>query len=211
MGNRAVITSSADLSGIGIYLHWNGGRDSVEACLEYCKLHGYRSPEQDRSYAFARLAQVIGNFFGGGSSVGIDLCKYLDCDNYDNGTYIIRGWEIVGRAFFSGPEQNEYDRKKMLHEIDLAQPEKERLGDLIDADEIPVGDVKIGDTVYFVDFDCKVKSGKVIGFGRPGQVVNGCDVSWMPFMDIYGVDHSRNINNYIRTDTARVLRERSNG
>ena len=30
MGNRAVITTRKDLKDIGVYLHWNGGRDSVE-------------------------------------------------------------------------------------------------------------------------------------------------------------------------------------
>jgi hypothetical protein len=36
MGNRAVITDNKQR--IGIYLHWNGGRDSVEAFLKYCEL-----------------------------------------------------------------------------------------------------------------------------------------------------------------------------
>ena len=37
MGNRAVITTkeNMDNNGIGIYLHWNGGRDSVRAFLKY--------------------------------------------------------------------------------------------------------------------------------------------------------------------------------
>ena len=26
MGNRAVITKDRDINGIGVYLHWNGGR-----------------------------------------------------------------------------------------------------------------------------------------------------------------------------------------
>ena len=33
MGNRAVITTRKDLKDIGVYLHWNGGRDSVEGFL----------------------------------------------------------------------------------------------------------------------------------------------------------------------------------
>ena len=47
MGNRAVITTKENFenNGIGIYLHWNGGRDSVEGFLEYCRRKGYRSPE----------------------------------------------------------------------------------------------------------------------------------------------------------------------
>ena len=37
MGNRAVITTKENMynNGVAIYLHWNGGRDSVEAFLEY--------------------------------------------------------------------------------------------------------------------------------------------------------------------------------
>lgn len=69
MGNRAVITTSQSKDvqtsiDIGVYLHWNGGRDSVEAFLSYCKLRGFRPPERD-CYGWARLCQVIGNFFGG--------------------------------------------------------------------------------------------------------------------------------------------------
>lgn len=67
MGNRAVITTREDwkCGGVGIYLHWNGGRDSVNAFLKYCELKGYRPPEKD-CYGWASLAKVISNFFGGG-------------------------------------------------------------------------------------------------------------------------------------------------
>ena len=141
MGNRAVITSSLDLGTntkelggrkdkIGIYLHWNGGRDSVQAFLTYCKLKEYRTPTEDESYAFARLAQVIGNFFGGSTSVGIGVLHYLDCDNYDNGVYIVGdNWEIVGREYFDGEEQNSYELKESLITIDKAQPQGEQLGE----------------------------------------------------------------------------------
>lgn len=132
MGNRAVITASKALNvagsnDIGVYLHWNGGRDSVTAFLTYCKLKGYRTPDRDK-YGWARLCQVIGNFFGGDTGIGIDKCCCLDCNNYDNGVYIIKGWEIVDRQYHSGTEQNNYDLLEMLKEIDAAQPENERLG-----------------------------------------------------------------------------------
>ena len=142
MGNRAVITASENLDGIGIYVHWNGGRDSVEAFLKYCKLRGFRVPEQD-NYGWARLCQVIANFFGGDLSIGIDVCENLDCDNYDNGVYIIKNWEIVGRKFFDGcEEQREYDLREMVKDIDRRQPEKDRLGDakideLLDKEDEP--------------------------------------------------------------------------
>jgi len=134
MGNRAVITlkphegKSYD-NQIGIYVHWNGGRDSIEAFLTYCKLRGFRSPSSD-SYGFARLTQVIANFFGGdGLSIGVDVCKHLDCHNYDNGVYLIKDWEIVGRDHFSGQEQKAYSLIDMLIDIDKSQPMEMQLGE----------------------------------------------------------------------------------
>ena len=41
MGNRCVITTPK--RELGVYFHWNGGRDSVEPLLAYCKLKGYRT------------------------------------------------------------------------------------------------------------------------------------------------------------------------
>lgn len=129
MGNRAVITTRENFNndGVGVYLHWNGGRDSVQAFLTYCKMKGYREPTSD-NYGLARLCQVIGNFFGGGLSIGIDKCSHLDYDNYDNGTYIIDGWDIVDREYFNGNEQYNYDLYEMLCDIDNAQPTREQLG-----------------------------------------------------------------------------------
>lgn len=125
MGNRAVIaTKNKDLA---VYLHWNGGRDSVEAFLTYCKMRGFRTPETD-CYGWARLCQVIGNYIGGDLSLGIDTFENLDSDWNDNGTYIIENWEIVNRLHFRGEEQQEYDLIEMLEEIDNKQPEEDRLG-----------------------------------------------------------------------------------
>ena len=130
MGNRAVITTRENFNndGVGVYLHWNGGRDSVEAFLTYCKMKGYRTPTSD-NYGWARLCQVIGNFFGGELSIGIDKCSHLDCDNYDNGTYIIDGWDIVDRKYLRyGEEQDSYDLYAMLCDIDECQPRREQIG-----------------------------------------------------------------------------------
>lgn len=96
MGNRAVITTED--KNIGVYVHWNGGRESVETFLEYCKLKGYRCPEYD-DYGWARLCQVIGNFFGGALSLGINKYEKLHNDNGDNGVYIIKDWNIVDREY----------------------------------------------------------------------------------------------------------------
>ena len=62
MGNRAVIgfvndKMEYDTDSVGIYLHWNGGRDSVEGFLQTAKDYGLRSG----SYGLARLTQIICN------------------------------------------------------------------------------------------------------------------------------------------------------
>ena len=126
MGNRAVITTGKNPTDIGVYLHWNGGRDSVEAFLAYCDLKGYRSPDTD-CYGWARLCQVIGNYFGGTNSLGIDVRSKLDCNNWDNGVYIIKDWEIVDRQFHSGPEQSSYDLAEMMVDINNSMPKEEQL------------------------------------------------------------------------------------
>lgn len=134
MGNRAVISteSNFDNNGIGCYVHWNGSIESVYAFLKYCEFKGYREPDQD-NYGWARLCQVIGNFFGGECSVGIDVCSHLDCDNYDNGTYIIKGWKIVDRKYCDWDNRlvPKYKRDELydrLCGIDDCMPEKEKLG-----------------------------------------------------------------------------------
>jgi len=135
MGNRAVITAwhntNPNESGeTGIYLHWNGGRDSVEAFLKYCELQGFRRPEND-NYGFACLCGVIFNFFGDGLSLGIGPTKNLDCSNFDNGVYLIRDWKIVDRKEFAGSEQTEYTLLEMLLNIDKCQPQRMQLGETL--------------------------------------------------------------------------------
>lgn len=100
MGNRAVITFAPQgVPAVGVYIHWNGGRESVRAFLDTCKARGYRCPATDPAYAMAGLVGVIREFFGpGGLSLGVDLVDRLDCDNWDNGVYQVGAdWEIVGR------------------------------------------------------------------------------------------------------------------
>lgn len=113
MGNRAVIEFE-NVPGMGIYLHWNGGRDSVEAFLDVAKGYGIR----DDCYGVARLAQIIGNYFGGTLSLGVGPIDTLDCDNGDNGTYVVSDWKIVDRKYFDGGrEQREYDHNEMVADV----------------------------------------------------------------------------------------------
>tara|TARA_R100000008_G_C3451117_1_gene99411 strand:+ start:105 stop:512 length:408 start_codon:yes stop_codon:yes gene_type:complete len=121
MGNRAVIAfvndkGKKDKNSVGIYLHWNGGRDSVEGFLKTAKDYGVRG--YDQSYAIARLTQIIANYFGGTLSIGVNTLKNLDCDNYDNGVYWIdKHFTIVEREYHKGKEQKEYDLNNMVADI----------------------------------------------------------------------------------------------
>lgn len=114
MGNRAVITTAPySDDNVGIYVHWNGGRASVEGFLKAAKELDYRSPGFDRSYALAGLAGLIWSYLGtDGLSVGIDLCKNLDTEG-DNGVYLIDGdWEIVGRRNWEADWDEEVNQTK---------------------------------------------------------------------------------------------------
>ena len=130
MGNKAVITTEKDMAreGLGIYIHWNGGLASVSSFLEYCDLRGFAAPDKS-DYGYSRLCQVIGNFMGAdGNSLGIGKLDELDCDNWDNGMYILNGWKIVARMYMHGEEQNNYDRAEFLKALDDCQPEDQQLG-----------------------------------------------------------------------------------
>ena len=111
MGNRAVITDGK--KEFGIYVHWNGGPESVCAFLTYAKLSGVRSCDFDECYCFARLAQIIGNFFGGTLSLGVGPLKKLDTNNGDNGTYVIDyNFNVVERLFDGGVPFSDVKMKK---------------------------------------------------------------------------------------------------
>ena len=201
MGNRAIIQTkeSYENEGIGIYLHWNGGRDSVEGFLKYCELKGYRAPDYD-DYGWARLCQVIGNFFGGGYSIGIDNFTKNAGEYQDNGTYIIEGWKIVDRQCWNDDweEQDEYDLTGMLLAINESQPIKEQFEkDFILAPEVLTNELKVGDMVFINRYKGIYEKHKVVG------IKDG-----IPYVDLYDHDgdYSWNSNNYIRTETIKVCR-----
>ena len=87
MGNRAVI--STEVEGVpkkyspSIYLHWNGGRPSVEAFLKCAKILGIRLG--DNQYSLARLCQVISNFLGGTLSIGVGVYANMVKREFDGG------------------------------------------------------------------------------------------------------------------------------
>lgn len=215
MGNRAIIKGVG--TDLGIYVHWNGGYDSVRAFCEYCNLKGYRNLETD-NYGVARLAQVIGNFFGGGTSVGIVHCKktlteeYVDSLCLDNGVYEIKDWKISkhwnsGIVYPQYEMHEGYDLQEMLEDIDEAMPIKEQLGkDFLMAGVVGVDDLHVGDNVYIQDCNGNYDLYTVIGFGDKGMVRNGFNVEGVPFVDLYKNENGEydwNVNNFIKTETIR--------
>jgi len=101
MGNRAVISfqdsseNTLDTSQVGIYLHWNGGLESIEG---FCKAATDLNISEP-----ARFIQMLGNWFGGNQSVYVDIISRLDYDNYDNGAYVLSKasgeWKVAKRFF----------------------------------------------------------------------------------------------------------------
>lgn len=94
----------------GVYLHWNGGYDSIKPFCMACKELGYRGPVSD-SYGIACFIQLVRNFFGmDGLSVAVRTLSRLDCDNGDNGVFVVDDeWEIVGREYERSEQTNEDD------------------------------------------------------------------------------------------------------
>ncbi len=216
MGNRAIIKGKG--SNLGVYVHWNGGYDSVLAFTQYCKLKGYRSPETD-GYGVARLCQVIGNYFGGSCSVGVWNMSYQTTMNpslvdgfcLDNGVYEIENWEIVAHwdSDLVVTERHEgYDLTQFLCDIDESMPTKEQLGkDFITAEVVKTSELKVGDKVYIKSvYDGKVEIHTVMGIAGDNEWNNGY-VSNLPYIDLFDHDGdwSCNPNNYIKTEFVRKV------
>lgn len=128
MGDRCVIANKN--KNIGVYLHWNGYREFVESALAYCDAKGYRSPDEDYEYGWARLCQVLGNTIGGTLSLGVGTYPTMDTDNWDNGTYIIKNWDICQRLYQHYPDEKIHDTMfENLQAINQRQPKSERLSD----------------------------------------------------------------------------------
>ena len=100
-----------------IYLHWNGGRDSVEAFLDASKRLGVRT--NDQFYGMARMTQIISNYLGGTLSIGVSNVGDWDLGFLDNGVYWVDGLEIYDRTdtYDGFEEQKEYDHEEMVKEI----------------------------------------------------------------------------------------------
>lgn len=142
MGNRATIIFT-DLTGLeigpAIYLHWNGGPESIYAFLDELDRRRVRS---DVDYSSARFIHVVGDYFDGADSAGsmslgvtsgpprIDEDSLERYDHCDNGIYVVqrqRGRSHVRRFTRGGeltPEQvaNE-EALARQHDYHRSQPD----------------------------------------------------------------------------------------
>lgn len=127
-------------------------------------------------------------------------------------------WNVVGwRAIDPGEEQREYDFDDMLRSFDAAMPEELRLGDFLDSVEVPVSELKLGDEVWVRTVREGWEAFPVAGFGQPesnriavwvDRPDGRRDITYpdLPYVANYGHDgdFSRNPNNYVHGDTARI-------
>lgn len=122
MGNRAVITNLDQK--VGIYLHWSGHREAVEGFLLYCKICRYKFDNM----GMAKLCQVICNY-SAEYEIEIGRLKDLDCDNYDNGLYIVdRDWNIKKRLYNHYDDHSNEAIKHIIRRIDKRFCWLKRLG-----------------------------------------------------------------------------------
>lgn len=207
MGNRGYIMGQG--SDHAIYVHWNGGLDSVEAFLRYAKLKGL--PPLSSASGVGGLLTIITNFFGNhGLSVYLaSASEALEPSGCDNGTYVVQEWEIIERLFMSRPEQVHYRLVDMLLGIDQAQPVADQLGeDFLRADAVPTGLLEVGDEVFFKGPGSQSKPSvfRVAGKGAEGKIINGHRVEGVPYVQAVGeqMGWENNINNYLTKPVVRV-------
>ena len=92
MGNRAVILFD-DQPEFGVYLHWNGGPESVLAFLE--------AANGSKPANLIGFVQTVANFFGYEQeqlSLYVGTPNELDQDNGDNGTFHVKAGKITHRT-----------------------------------------------------------------------------------------------------------------
>lgn len=115
MGNRALITLeplTKENKVIAVYVHWNGGIESVKAICEVCKTRGFRTPTDDPEYSLARFIGVWHEFFGvtDSTSLGVMLMGWNNAKGYwsDNGVYTIgKDWEIAEHYLIKDDDSKE--------------------------------------------------------------------------------------------------------
>ena len=111
MGNRAVLSfpdhGLRNGETLGIYVHWNGGRASVEGFLAAARDLGLTKDPDTRTVDL--IADLVSPIVQTPGKLKAGPLSMLDCDNFDNGVYIIdRELTISGRAFVPVRDERPY-------------------------------------------------------------------------------------------------------
>lgn len=207
MGNRALIVGKD--SHVGVYMHWNGGMDSVAPMLEYASFHSAQGLGKEAYDAgLATLVTIANNFteFGSVYVESVDPEELTEDYGYefDNGIYVVDGWNIVGRIGAPDQEQNFHDHKEMMIAFDKAQPEVMQLGEkFLNGRVIDTKDVEVGMEVFKRGVR-KWEKHTVTHIGNPtGEKVPNGYPEHSPYTGEYP---EWNVNGYVLTDTVRVAR-----
>lgn len=111
MGNRAVITFNTANNAPAIYLHWNGGRASVQGFIDAARALGLRHAPTAaaQTKALDQLAELMARYFFR-CNVGMTVYRMhyagTDRDNGDNGVYLLnRDLSIIERLYKAGPDE----------------------------------------------------------------------------------------------------------
>ncbi len=159
MGNRSyIVLKDKKEYGSAIYLHWNGGPESIYAFIDTLKEYGAR---MDISYGTARLVQLIGNFMGGTLSLGIEGAPQnkKDLEQYtpgDNGLFVYDvNTEKMERMMSDCTKSNDgqyHEKVKWLSDKQVEQERKEAYKHpyLVDKDGI-VEDIKSKNDEHFIE------------------------------------------------------------
>ena len=129
MGNRALITLeplTKENKVVAVYVHWNGGIESVQAIADVCKERGFRAPDSDLSYALARFIGVWHEFFGveESTSLGVMMVDWQNVKDswLDNGVYTIgKDWKVI-EHYTIDPDTDE--KIELLTEVPPYQMER---------------------------------------------------------------------------------------
>lgn len=124
MGNRAhVIFPEAR---VAVYLHWNGGLESVVSFLDYMNERKLAADD----YGAARFCQIVGNYFGGNHSLGVRgmagaTQEHFRAEAYeDNGAFVVERGEgglRVGQWFEPGPYLNATAGRGPARKVDAVE------------------------------------------------------------------------------------------
>ena len=168
MGNRAFIAHQSAPN--GIYLHWNGGMDSIKPLLDYCALVDPYGGFNEGVGGLVTFVTVANNMLG--SSIHIeDNSASLMLE--DNGTYWVEGWEIVGREtpeYFT-QEQDSHDYWDMMMAIATHQPRARQIPLKVITSEVATKDnIHDAERVLYRDYD-EWKEVSIIGFTDDNQPI----------------------------------------